>query len=148
MTPLCNWPIGYPISTLLSVPLHLTQEKGRCRRDLICIWYFCVILKFDLLPLTWQASFPERVAMIFWDTDTGQMTTALYKVSEFSVNFFLFKMNWPLLLTYGNIIGIGLKPCMDTATLRTTWRRSGLSGQLIGTKSCQSSVYLKLKEAY
>ena len=65
MTPLCKWPIGYPISTLLSVPLHLTQEKRRCRRDLICIRYFCAILKFDLLPLTWQASFPERVAMIF-----------------------------------------------------------------------------------
>ena len=77
MTPLCKWPIGYRISTFLSVPLHLTQEKRRCRRDLICIWYFCAILKFDLLPLTWQASFPERVAMIFSDTDTGQMTTAL-----------------------------------------------------------------------
>ena len=65
ITPLCKWSIGYCISTFLSVPLHPTQEKRRCRRDLICIWYFCAILKFDLLPLTWQASFPERVAMIF-----------------------------------------------------------------------------------
>ena len=65
MTPSCKWPIGYPISTLLSVSLHLTQEKRRCRRDLICIWYFCAILKFDLHLLTCQAVFPERVAMIF-----------------------------------------------------------------------------------
>ena len=65
MTPSYKWPIGYAISTLLSVSLHLTQEKRRCRRDLICIWYFCAILKFGLHPLTWQASFPERVAIIF-----------------------------------------------------------------------------------
>ena len=83
----------------------------------------------------------------YWADDNS--TLKFYRtVSKFSVNFFLFKMNWPLLLTYVNIIGIGLKPRMDTATLRTTLRRSGLSGQLIGTKSCQSYVCLKLKEAY
>ena len=64
-------------ASVLSVPLHLTQEKRRCPRDLICIRYFRDILKLDLLPLTWQTGFPDRVEMIFWDTDTGQMGTAL-----------------------------------------------------------------------
>ena len=140
MTPLCKWSIGNPISTLLSVLLHLTQEKRRCRSDVICIRYFCAILKFDLLPPTWQTSFPERAAMIFWYwcwADDNSTLKFYRTVSKFSLNFFLFKMNWPLSVTYGNITGIGLKPCMDTATLRTTWRRSGLSGQLIGTKSCK-----------
>ena len=81
----------------------------------------------------------------YWADDNS--TLKFYRtVSKFSLKFFLFKMNRPLLFTYGNIIGIGLKPCMDTATLRTTLRRSGLSGQLIGTKSCQSYVCMKLKE--
>ena len=85
----------------------------------------------------------------YWYWADENSTLKIYRtVSKFSLNFFLFKMNRPLLLTYGNIIGIGLKPCMDTATLRTTLRRSGLSCQLIGTKSCQSYVCLKLKEAY
>ena len=56
------------------------------------------------------------------------MTTALYcTVSKFSLNFFLFKIIRSLLLYRGMR---HWPEAIDAATLRTTLRKSGPSGQL------------------